>query len=115
MRLDERDTALPAALEEWFDDYVRSLARKHRSPTTADAYRKSYVRFWRWALANGIAPDPGAVDHRTVNAWTDELGENVPSATVAILWRNLRPFFSWWVNEQEGLRPASDREADPRP
>lgn len=101
MRVDESVPALPVALEEWFDDYARSLARKHRSPTTADAYRKSYDRFWRWALAKGIAPDPGAIDHRIVNAWTDELGENVSPATVAILWRNLRPFFSWWVKEQD--------------
>lgn len=100
MRVDSSDSAaLPAVVDEWWDDFERSLRRRGRSPVTVDAYRKSFVRFWRWALAHGIDPDPAAVTYRTVNAWTDELGEHVSPSTVAILWRNLRPFFSWWARE----------------
>ena len=100
--------ALPEPLEEWFDDYARSLARRKRSPTTTKAYHKSYVRFWRWALSNGTDPDPAEVSYRTINAWTDHLGEEVSPGTVAILWRNLRPFFSWWAKEVDADTPPSE-------
>lgn len=103
--------ALPEALEDWFADYSAHLVRaggrrgKPRRPATVDAYRKSFDRFWRWALDHGTDPDPAAVDHRIVNMWTDSLSEHVSPATVAILWRNVRPFFSWWAKETESSNP----------
>lgn len=106
MRVDESDSAtLPAPVDEWWDDFERSLRRRGRSEVTAGAYRKSFVRFWRWALAHGTEPDPAAIDYKIVNAWTDDLGENVSPATVAILWRNCRPFFSWWAKEADTTNP----------
>jgi len=97
--------ALPEPIEEWWADFERSLRRRGRSTVTAQAYRKSFDRFWRRALAHGTAPDPGAVTYQTVNAWTDALGEEVSPATVAILWRNCRPFCSWWAKETESPNP----------
>lgn len=103
--------ALPDALEDWFGDYRRHLVRtggrngKPRSESTIERYRRSYERFWRFALAQGIDPDPSAVTHRIVNAWTDQLREEVAPATVSILWRNVRPFWSWWSREVDEPSP----------
>lgn len=115
MKLDEDQTgespALPDALLDWFDDYRRHLVRtggrngRPRSESTIDRYRRSYERFWRFALARGVPPNPAAVTHRHVNAWTDDLREYVSPATVSILWRNVRPFFSWWAKEVEQPSP----------
>jgi site-specific recombinase XerD len=102
---------LPGELEAWFDDYTAHLRRtggrggRPRSQATIAAYRKSFDRFWRWALAHGIDPDPAAVDHRVVNRWTDQMRTEVSPATVAILWRNARPFFSWWAREEGAANP----------
>lgn len=101
-----------AELEQWFDDYARSLRRiggrkgRPRSQATIDAYRKSFDRFWRFAHDNGI-DRPEDVDHRLVNRWTDHLAEHdkVSPATVAILWRNARPFWSWWAKEMDTTNP----------
>jgi integrase len=106
--------ALPDVLENWWADYERSLRRRggrggrQRSQATIDAYRKAYLRFWRWALAHGTDPDPATVTHRIVNAWTDALSEQVSPATVAILWRNARPFFSWWRKEVDPDNPPAN-------
>jgi len=58
---------LPAALEDAWSDFRRSLARRGRKPGTVEVYRKSFLNFWRWAVADGLPPDPGAVDHRVLN------------------------------------------------
>jgi len=96
-----------------------------------EVYEKSYRTFWRWALDNGVDPDPSAVDHRVLNRWTDHLleatatrngrpvmvvdpatGEKVPKllepSTRRILFINLRPFYSWWSKE-EGIDNPFDR------
>jgi hypothetical protein len=75
---------------DWWDDYARSLRRRDRSEQTADL-RRSYERFWRWAIDQGLPPDPAAVSTATVNRWVDNLRETVASQTVAIYRRNLRP------------------------
>jgi carbonic anhydrase/acetyltransferase-like protein (isoleucine patch superfamily) len=58
VRLSERDP-LPAALEDWWHDFHRSLRRRGRSDTTAAMYRRSFERFWRWAL--GLVMDSATV------------------------------------------------------
>ncbi len=126
--------ALPDPVAAAWWDFRRSLVRRGRSDGTAAVYRKAFLAFWRWALDNGIAPDPSAVDHRVINRWTDALleqpatrngrpqyvtdpdtGERVPKliepSTRRILYANLRPFFSWWSHEVDTVNPF-DR-ADP--
>jgi len=90
---------------DWWDDYARSLRRRDRSEQTADLYRRSYERFWRWAIDQGLPPDPAAVSTATVNRWVDNLRETVASQTVAIYRRNLRPFFAWWAKETDQPNP----------
>lgn len=119
---------LPDELEDLWDDFRRSLARKNRAESTLEVYRKSFEQFWRWALAEGIAPDPAAVDHRVINRWTDSLlatpamrngrptyaldpatGDQVPRmlepSTRRIRFVNLRPFFGWWSKEFDTPNP----------
>lgn len=125
---------LPTELEDIWSDYRRSLARRGRSAGTVGVYRKSFLHFWRWAIAEGHPPDPSAVDYRVLNAWTDalltmsatrngrpvlttdpETGERVPKAlepsTRRILFLNVRPFFSWWVREEGGANPFDRADA----
>lgn len=127
-------------LEELWSDYRRSLARRGRSQQTESVYRKAFDNFWRWARAEGIPEDPGKIDTRTVNRWADalvtmpatrngrqietrdpETGEFVPKTlepgTRRILWRNLRPFFSWWAKEFDTTNPfaRADAPGDDRP
>lgn len=125
---------LDEELEELWSDYRRSLARRGRSLQTEAVYRKAFDNFWRWAATADVPPDPAAVDARIVNRWSDalaempavrngriiettdpETGERVPKvlepATRRILWRNLRPFFSWYAKEFDTAN-AFDR-ADP--
>ncbi|MGI8938878.1 MAG: tyrosine-type recombinase/integrase [Iamia sp.] len=134
-------TDLPVPIEDAWSDFRRSLVRRGRTKGTEQVYRKSFLSFWRWALDAGHPPDPSAVDHRVINAWTDDLletpvvrngrpvmtrdpetGEHVAKmlqpATRRILYTGLRPFFSWWVQEEGGTSPfdradppAGDREA----
>jgi integrase len=40
-----------------------------------------------------------------VNRWVDDLRGSVAGQTVAIYWRNLRPFFSWWARETDQPNP----------
>jgi site-specific recombinase XerD len=116
------------SLEDAWSDFARSRARKGRSVHTLNIYRKSYEQFWRWAETEGLPPDPGAISHRDVNAWTSAMlvaplvrngsvtfdvdpdtGDKVPRPiqpnTVRIRWQNLRPFFSWWAEEMEDPNP----------
>jgi len=126
---------LPDTLEEWWTDYRRSLARRNRSPETAKVYREAYEHFWTWAVDHGIDADPAAVDHRVLNRWVDDLmvtpatrngrpilttdpdtGDRVPKmlepSTQRILFTNLRPFFTWWVREQDDDRRHPFDKAD---
>jgi integrase len=131
--------ALPADVEDAWLDFRRSLVRRGRRPGTVDVYRKAFLAFWRWAVANGHPPDPSAIDYRVLNAWTDDLlttpamrngrpilvtdpdtGEKVPKmlepSTRRILWTNLRPFFTWWSREEHVDSPfdRADPPAAPR-
>jgi integrase len=45
-------------------------------------YRRAWLRFWRWALAHGVDPDPGAVTGASVNGWVDMLRAEVGPQTV---------------------------------
>jgi site-specific recombinase XerD len=96
---------IPGPLVDWWDDYARSLRRRDRSEQTADLYRRSYERFWRWAIDQGLPADPAAVSTAMVNRWVDNLRETVAPQTVAIYWRNLRPFFAWWARETDQPNP----------
>jgi site-specific recombinase XerD len=96
---------LPEALTDWWDDFARSLRRRGRSEATARIYGQSYDRFWTWALAEGLPPDPGAVSTAYINRWTDSLRDGIAPATVSVYWRNLRPFFSWWSRETSQPNP----------
>ena len=90
---------------DWWDDFARSLRRRDRSEQTADLYRRSYERFWRWAIDQGLPADPAAVSTAMVNRWVDNLRETVAPQTVAIYWRNVRPFFAWWAREADQPNP----------
>jgi integrase len=126
---------LPISLEDAWSDFRRSLARRGRKPGTAEVYRKSFLNFWRWALAEGLDPDPSAITYRDLNRWSDALlvaptirngrpvlvrdpdtGEHIPKllepATRRILFANLRPFFSWWARE-EGTPSPFERADTP--
>lgn len=133
-------TALDPELEDIWSDYRRSLARRGRSVQTESVYRKAFDNFWRWATAQELPHDPSAIDSRTINRWSDALatmpamrngrqiervdpttGEYAPqvldSGTRRILWRNLRPFFSWYAREFDTTHPFSraDPPGDDRP
>ncbi len=96
----------PSDLEEWWADFARSLRRRNRSDATAGLYRKAFLAFWTWALDVGLDADPGAVTTADVNAYVDKmLGRGLAATTVAIQWRNLRPFFSWWAKETGSPNP----------
>lgn len=125
---------MPEELEDLWDDFRRSLARRNRSLATLEVYRKSFEAFWTWAIAAGIEADPAAVDHRVINRWTDAMltapvtrngevvfttdpntGDKVPRlitpATRRIRYINLRPFFSWWAKEFEADNPFARADA----
>jgi site-specific recombinase XerD len=127
-------------LEELWSDYRRSLARRGRSPQTESVYRKAFLNFWKWASTAGIPADTGAVDVRVVNAWSDALAtmpairngrpieardpdtgvhspKTLDAGTRRILWRNLRPFFSWYAKEFDTDNPftRADPPGDDRP
>ena len=95
----------PEALEDWWADYVRSLRRRghRRSEETVKLYSRSYERFWRWAMTRKVRT-PSDVTTAVVNSRIDEL-RSVGPTTVAIYWRNLRPFSSWWAKEIEATNP----------
>ena len=126
MREDACVQQTPELEQEW-DDFTRSLARKGRSAATIAIYRKSFDSFWGWAETEGVT-DPADVTHRTINSWTDwmltqparrggriqydvdpETGarteRKVSTNTLRIRWQNLRPFFSWWAEETERPNP----------
>jgi site-specific recombinase XerD len=95
---------IPAELEDWWADFARSLRRRGRSDATANLYRRSWLRFWRWALDEG-ARTPSSVTTKMVNEWVDNLRNTLAPTTVAIYWRNLRPFFAWWAKETDAPNP----------
>jgi site-specific recombinase XerD len=100
------EEGLPEGLEDWWADFARSLRRRNRSDATAGMYRVSFVRFWRWAADVGLEPDPAVVTTADVNAFVDKLvAAGLSSTTISILWRNLRPFFSWWAKETASPNP----------
>jgi integrase len=95
---------LPDALEDAWADFARSLRRRGRSAQTTALYRRSFDRFWRWAVARGIK-DPANVTSGDINLWTDQLRDEVSLTTCSLYWRNARPFFAWWANEYETPNP----------
>jgi integrase len=83
-------------------------------------YREAFCRFWTWAAEVGLEPDPAAVTTADVNAFVDKLkASGVAATTVSIVWRNLRPFFSWWAKEAEAPNPFTGADvpsvSDDRP
>lgn len=99
---------LPDGLEDWWADYSRSLRRRGKSEATIQLYRKSYMRFWRWALDEADIDDPDDVTRRILHRWLDSMrAETLEASTVAITWRNLRPFFTWWAKENDTVSPFS--------
>lgn len=95
---------IPAGLEDWWTDYARSLRRRGKSEATVRVYRQSYERFWRWGMTHDLT-DPGDITTAVVNEWVDHERAKVAPTTVAIVWRNLRPFFSWWAKEVDRPNP----------
>jgi site-specific recombinase XerD len=94
----------PDGLEDWWGDFERSLRRRGRSEQTIGAYRRSWSRFWAWAMERGIEA-PADVQTNTINLYVDLLREQVSPSTVSIHWRNLRPFFAWWSREVDAINP----------
>jgi site-specific recombinase XerD len=102
----------PEELEDWWSDFDRSLVRRQRSDATRRLYRDNFDAFWGWALDVGLDPDPAAVSTADVNAYTDKLVAGALSpASVAIRWRNLRPFFAWWAKETDSANPFTGADA----
>jgi hypothetical protein len=97
-------------LVDWWDDFARSLRRRGRSEATARIYGQPYDRFWHWALAEGLPPDPGAVSTAYINRWVDSLRDGIAPATVSVYWRNLRHFFLWWTRETGQPNPFARAE-----
>jgi integrase len=96
----------PQSVEEWWEDFARSLRRRNRSDSTIGLYRKSFEAFWRWGLEVGIDPDPSAITPADVNAYVDKMiARGLAPTTIAINWRNLRPFFAWWSRETDLPNP----------
>lgn len=107
-------------MEDWWADFARSLRRRNRSDSTARMYREAFCLFWAWAADVGVDLDPAAVTTADVNAFTDKLvAMGLAPTTVAITWRNLRPFFSWWAKETESSTPFTGADvpsvADDKP
>lgn len=121
-------------LEDLWDDFRRSLARRNRSEATVSVYRKSFESFWGWAIPAGIT-DPAAVTFRQINAWTDHLltaptmrngrpaldasgqPRTLEASTRRIRYSNLRPFFTWYAKEFDASHPfdRADAPGDDRP
>lgn len=116
-------------IEEAWQDFRRSLARKDRSARTVGIYRRSLEEFWTWAEKAGLPPDPGAVTTKDVNRWVDHMLEEpavrngrpildpdtgqprpVSGNTIRIRWQNLRPFFSWYAKEMELGNPFDNAD-----
>lgn len=129
----EGRVSLSRSIEEAWEDFARSLARRGRSKDTLAIYRQSYESFWRWAEAESLPASPSAVTRQHVNRWTDaqlaaplmrngrpvydtdpETGEEVPRLvqpnTVRIRWQNLRPFFTWWAKEMDEPNPFAEAD-----
>jgi site-specific recombinase XerD len=113
--------SLGRVLEGWWSDYARSLRRRGRSERTIGTYRRSFDDFWGFQSARSL-DDPAAVTRDDVNRWTDNLvsrsrrdgraGALTPQ-TVAILWRNARPFFAWWASEEDASNPFANADRPP--
>jgi integrase len=111
---------MPPEMEDWWTDFARSLRRRNRSDSTARMYSEAFTLFWAWADDVGIDLDPAAVTTADVNAFTDKLvASGLAATTVAITWRNLRPFFSWWAKETGSPNPFTGADvpsvADDKP
>jgi site-specific recombinase XerD len=102
-------------LVTWWGDFARSLRRRQRSERTVRIYRQSFDYFWSFAQAQGVS-EPGEVTRDLVNAWVEhEQGKGVTPTTVALRWRNLRPFFSWWAREVEAPNPMAGADVPSAP
>ena len=100
------DLELDETLEDWWADYERSLGRRDKSDQTIHRYRVSFDRFWAWAVPEGVPQDPAAVTRSHLHDWLDSMrSETIARSTVAINWRNLRPFWSWWAREVDARSP----------
>jgi site-specific recombinase XerD len=98
-------------LEDWWDDFARSLRRRNRSDATAGMYREAFSRFWAWAADVGIESDPGAINTADINAFVDKLvASDLSDTTISIVWRNLRPFFTWWSKETNSPNPFTNAD-----
>jgi site-specific recombinase XerD len=106
---------LAEPLEDGWSDYSRSLRRRGRSDKTIDVYRRSFERFFSWALDNGTPPDPAAVTIAGVNAFVDYLRDEVSAQTTVIYWRNVRPFFAWWSREVDAPNPFAKADVPATP
>lgn len=116
---DDGRRPLPEAVETWWDDYARSIQRRNMSERTSHLYRRAYLRFWRWALDDDneadIEPDPAVVTRDHINSWVDMLRDEVSPQTVAIYWRTLRPFFTWFESEAEHPNPFDGADVPGEP
>ncbi|MGH9118059.1 MAG: tyrosine-type recombinase/integrase [Acidimicrobiales bacterium] len=105
---------LPDLLEDAWTDFARSLRRRGRSDQTTGLYRQVFTYFWRWAVERGIK-DPADVTTADINAWVDDQRTTVQPSTVALRWRNLRPFFSWWAKEYDTPNPFAKADVPTAP
>jgi integrase len=105
---------LPEALEDAWADFARSLRRRGRSAQTTALYRRSFDRFWRWAVTRGIK-DPADITSSDVDRWTDQLRDEVSPTTCSLYWRNARPFFAWWAKEYETPNPFARADVPTAP
>jgi hypothetical protein len=115
------NTSLGPLLEAWWSDYARSLRRRRRTDRTIGAYRRSFEDLWRFQLGHGV-DDPATLSRDDINRWTDNLTSRarrdgrtggLTGQTVAILWRNARPFFAWWASEEDAPNPFANADRPP--
>jgi hypothetical protein len=78
------------------------------APGQVRGHRQGLPAIVRAVLALGDDPGPrrpGDITTTIVNEWVDHECTRVAPTTVAIVWRNLRPFFSWWAREIDQPNP----------
>jgi site-specific recombinase XerD len=107
-------------LDAWWSDtpgrYGGAVAAIGRSARTDDR-----EDFWHFQLGQGV-DDPAKLSRDDINRWTDNLTSRarrdgraggLTGQTVAILWRNARPFFAWWASEEDAPNPFANADRPP--
>lgn len=110
------------------DAAIESYRRNRRTVLSAQTLDRMYVprlrQFASWMAAQGMPTDVAAVRREHIEAYIEWLQHNAPggrrvdeghaSATVSIVFRTLRTFWRWLVDEEEIRRSPMERMKQPR-